>query len=449
MPRWMFAKDPHRPPKLYEYFVDNYWFESANMYDARIDPPLKGRQRADIAIIGGGFAGMSTAYNLARRLPGKRIVLLEGARCGYGASGRNGGFADLGLPGVERVYDEQGPEAAREYYEATRLGLDQIRSFVDEYGVDCELELTGVSILAIEESHLDWLAEEKARFDQMGIENVLMDQAELRRKLHSERFVGALHDPNHAILNPAKLARGMKDVIESLGVEVSERSKVLRMEPGKVVRVVTEFAEVLADKVVIALNGYAPQIGLFKTRILPVNGYMSATEPLSEAQMRSIGWAGRQGLFDTRTTGGFMYLRLSTDNRIVFGEGGVMPYDGSPSPGNYQPVIDKMRRSLLVTFPQLEGVRFTHAWGGTLGITKDGMPSIGTRGDAENIYHAVAFNGEGVVMGQLAGRIAAELISGEETPLTRLAMVNRQMPYLGPEPVRGLGAAVHRRLGLR
>jgi glycine/D-amino acid oxidase-like deaminating enzyme len=296
---------------------------------------------------------------------------------------------------------------------------------------------------------MEWLAEEKKRFARIGIPNALMDRTELRRKIHSERFYGALHDPNHAILNPAKLARGMKDVIESLGVEVSERSKVLRVEPGRIVRVVTEFAEVLADKAVIALNGYAPQIGLFKHRILPVNGYMSATEPLSEAQMRSIGWAGRQGLFDTRDTGGFMYLRLSADNRIVFGEGGVMPYDGSPSPGNYQPVIDKARRSLLVTFPQLEGVRFTHAWGGTLGITRDGMPSIGSQGGMDNVYHAVAFNGEGVVMCQLAGRIVAELITEQETPLARLAMVHRQMPYLGPAPIRNLGVTIHRRLGLR
>ncbi len=449
LPRQRFAVDPHRPPRLYEYFVDNYWFETAGMYDARANPPLKGRQRADIAIVGGGFAGMSAAYNLARRLPGKRIVLLEGARCGYGASGRNGGFADLGLPGVERVYDEQGPEAAREYYDATRLGLEQIRTFVDDYGVDCDLELTGVSMMAAEESHMEQLAEEKERFAQMGISNTLMDEAELRRNIHTERFFGALHDPNHAIVNPAKLARGMKDVIESLGVDVSERSKVLRMEFGKTVRVVTEFAEVLADEVVIALNGYAPQIGLYKTRILPVHGFMSATEPLSEAQMQSIGWADRQGLFDTRTTGGFMYLRLSADNRIVFGEGGTIPYDSSPSPGNYQPVIEKGQRSLLTTFPQLEGIRFTHAWGGTLGITKDGMPSVGVRSGADNVYHAVGFNGEGVVMCQLAGRIVAEMISGEETPLTRLAMVNRQMPYLGPAPVRGLGALVHRRLGLR
>jgi glycine/D-amino acid oxidase-like deaminating enzyme len=205
---------------------------------------------------------------------------------------------------------------------------------------------------------------------------------------------------------------------------------------------------VLAGKVVIALGGgYAPQIGLFKRHILPLNLYATATEPLSEAQMRSIGWAGREGLWDTRDD--FMYLRLSADNRIVFGEGGMIPYDGSPSPGNHQPLIEKMQRSLLVTFPQLEGVRFTHAWGGTVGITLDGMPSVGTLGDADNIHHAVAFNGEGVVMTQLAGRIVAERMAGEETPLARLAMVDRKMPYIGPELVRNVGAAIYRRFGLR
>ena len=230
----------------------------------------------------------------------------------------------MGSPGLEYVYDKQGPEAARAYYDATLLGLDQIRTFVEEYGVDCELEVTGSTMLAMNEKHLELMLEEKERYDQMGIANVVSDETELRRRIHSERFVGALHDPNHAIANPAKLALGMKGIIESLGVEVSERSKVMRIEPGKVVRVVTEFAEVMADEVVIALNGYAPQIGLFKTRIMPVYGWASATEPLSQAQMQSIGWASRESLWDMRSND-LMYLRLSADNRIVFGEGGSDP----------------------------------------------------------------------------------------------------------------------------
>lgn len=445
MPHWLASRNAKRPPKLYEYFVDNYWFESANLYETRINPPLKGRQRADVAIVGGGFAGMSTAYNLATRLPGKRIVLLEGARCGYGASGRNGGFADLGMPGVESVYETQGPEAARAYYDATRLGLEQIRTFVRDYGVDCELESTGSTMLAAEESHIERLLEEKARYDRMGIELELFDKAALRGRLISERFVAGLHDPNHAIVNPAKLARGMKDVIELLGVEVSERSKVMQIHAGSTVRVVTEFAEVLADQVVIALNGYAPQIGQYRQRILPVAGYIAATEPLDEARMQSIGWAGRDGLWDTRPE--FMYLRLSADNRIVFGgEGGQIFYDSDPSSGNYQPVLDELYHSLLVTFPQLEGVRFTHAWGGTLGITKDGMPSVGSVGDASNLYHAVGFNGEGVVMTQLAGRIVAEMIAKQESPLAELAIVDKPMPYIGPEPIRSAAALLTRRL---
>jgi glycine/D-amino acid oxidase-like deaminating enzyme len=445
LPRWILTKHEHRPPKLYEYYVDNYWFESASMYDSQVNPPLKGRQRADIAIIGGGYAGMSAAYNLARRLPGKRIVLLEGARCGYGASGRNGGFADLGLPGVDFVYDSEGPEAARAYYDATRLGLDQIRTLVDRHGVDCELELTGATELAAEEAHFDDLVEQKERFDRMGIELELLDTTEARRRVKSERFFGGLHDPNHAILNPAKLARGMKRVIEDLGVEVSERSKVMKMDPGGKVRIVTEFAEIVADKVVIALNAYAPQLGLFRDRILSVSVYNAATEPLSATQLESIGWGGRQGLSDTRAW--FMYLRLTSDNRIVFGgEGGAAFYGNSLSSGNYQPVIDRLCRSLIVTFPQLEGVHFTHAWGGTLGMTRDLMPSVGTLGDAENIFHAVAFCGEGVVMTQLAGQVVADLMTGEETPITRLAFVNKAMPYIGVEPMRSMGFEIYRRV---
>jgi glycine/D-amino acid oxidase-like deaminating enzyme len=445
LPRRMLTSDEHRPPKLYEYYVDSYWFESANMYDSQVSPPLKGRQRADIAIIGGGFAGMSAAYNLARRLPGKRIVLLEGARCGYGASGRNGGFADLGLPGLDFVYDSEGPEAAREYYDATRLGLDQIRSFVDQYGVDCELELTGSTALAAEEAHFDDLVEQKERFHRMGIELELLDTAAARREIKSERFFGALHSPDDAILNPAKLARGTKRVIEELGVEVSERSKVIEMDPGHTVRIATEFAEIVADKVVIALNGYAPQLGLFRDRMLSICGYIAATEPLSEAQLESIGWAGREGLFDTRGT--FMYLRLTADNRIVFGgAGGEVFYGNSPSSGNYQPTIDELCRDLIVTFPQLEGVHFTHAWGGTMAITRDLMPSVGTLGDAENIFHAVGFCGEGVVMTQLAGQVIADLMAGEETAITRLAFVNKKMPYVGVEPVRSMAFKLYRRM---
>jgi glycine/D-amino acid oxidase-like deaminating enzyme len=437
LPRRLLSHDPERPPALYEFYVDSLWMESAGAWREPLRPPLRGAQKADVAILGGGFTGMSTAYHLARLAPGKRIVLLEGARCGYGASGRNGGFADPGMPGFGWVWEELGPEAARRYYDATLVGLAQIRAFASEHGVACDFEPTGSLELAMEDSHLDDLAGRAERLRQIGLRAELLDAAATRRTVRSERFAGALRLPDHAILNPAKLCLGMRRVIESLGVEVSERSKVLRVEPGRPVRIRTEFAELEAATACIALNGYAPQIGLFTNRILPLTNYVVATEPLSAAQWDAIGWRGREGLADARVQ--FMYLRPTADGRIVAG-GESAPYffGSAPSTGNYRPSIAKLERSLLETFPQLAGVRFTHAWGGTMGFTADFVPSIGRLDGAENVFYAVGFNGEGVVMTQLAGRILAELVAGEPGDLTRLPIVGKHMPYLPPEPLRAL-----------
>jgi glycine/D-amino acid oxidase-like deaminating enzyme len=339
------------------------------------------------------------------------------------------------MPGLGYVYENAGAEAARAYYDATVLGMQQIEGFVGRHGVDCDFEMNGMMTLATEESQLEDLAQTKRRYDDMGIEVTLLGRAAVREKVHSERFVGGMRDPNHAILNPAKLARGMKRVIESMGVVISERSKVMRVEPGKPLTVSTEFAEVRADKTVIALNGYAPQLGFFRNRLIPLCNYVAATEPLSEAQLASIGWSGREGLSDQRVQ--FMYLRLTADNRIVFGgESAPYFYDSSPSSGNYRPSLEKLQESLLTTFPQLEGVRFTHGWGGTMGFTADFVPSVGTLGEEGNLFYAVGFNGEGVVMTQLAGQILSRLISGDESRLTQLALVNKSMPYVGHEPLR-------------
>jgi glycine/D-amino acid oxidase-like deaminating enzyme len=430
LPRRVFSHDPHRPPDLYEYFVDSFWFDSVGLYEQAVNAPLRGRQSADVAIIGGGYAGMSTAYNLAQLLPGKRIVLLEGACCGYGASGRNGGFADAGMPGLDTIYEEFGPEAARGYYDATLLGVRQIRELVDEHGVDCDLETNGSISLATEAEQVPGLEAQKTRYDAMGLKSTLLDADAVRRAVNSERFVAGLHDPHHSILNPAKLARGMK------------RTKVLRIEPGRPVRIVTEYGELEAAQAAITLNGYAPQIGLFRSRLLPLTNYVAATEPLSAAQVASLGWNGREGLADMRVQ--FMYLRMTADNRIVFGgESAPYFYDSEPASGRYRPALDRLRESLLVTFPQLEGVRFTHGWGGTMGFTLDFMPSIGNLEDADNVFYAVGFNGEGVVMTQLAGKILARLIVGERDELTRLPIVGKRMPYVGGEPLRALGVRLY------
>jgi glycine/D-amino acid oxidase-like deaminating enzyme len=449
LPRRLFESDAERPPALYEWYVDGYWLDSAGVWDGNpVREPLRGRQRADVAIVGGGFCGMATAWHLAELLPGRRIVLLEGARCGYGASGRNGGFADPGMPGLDWVWREHGPEAARAWYDATLGGLDQIRSFVREHGVDCELEENGSLQLAAEEEDLEDLAEWQRHYHELGVPAEMVEGAALRRTLHTERFAGALQLPEHCIINPAKLALGMRGAVESRGVVVSERSRVLRIEPGRPVRIRTEFAEVEAAQAVVALNGYAPQIGLLANRILPLCNYVCATEPLSKSQWEAIGWSGRESLSDTRVL--FMYLRPTTDGRIVFGgESAPYFYGGRPSSGNYRPAVERLQQSLLETFPQLEGIRFTHAWGGTMGFTADFVPSVGRLFGAPNLFYAGGFNGEGVVMTQVAGRILAELVAGVESPLTKLPLVGKQMPWLPPEPFRYAAVKLYEQALLR
>jgi glycine/D-amino acid oxidase-like deaminating enzyme len=436
LPRRLAEDDPDRPPSLYEWYVDGYWLESAGVWDGSpVREPLRGRHRADVAIVGGGFCGMAAAWHLAELLPGRRVVLLEGARCGYGASGRNGGFADPGMPGLEWVWEHHGLEVAQAWYDATLGGLEQIRAFTRDHGIDCELEENGSLQLAAEAADLEGLAARGQALRELGVAAEVLDGAALRRTLHTDRFAGALRVPGHAILNPAKLAIGMRDAIESRGVLVSERSRVTRIEPGRPARIRTEFAEIEADRVVVALNGYAPGIGLLANRILPLCNYVCATEPLTDAQWESIGWSGREGVSDTRVL--FMYLRPTADGRIVFGgESATYLYGSRPSPGNDRRAVERLQWSLLQTFPQLAGIRFTHAWGGTMGFTGDFVPSVGRLFDAPHVLYAGGFNGEGVVMTQVAGRILAELVAGVESPLTRLPMVGKRMPWLPPEPFR-------------
>jgi gamma-glutamylputrescine oxidase len=427
--------DPARPPELYEYFLDDFWFTAADLEHQAINAPLKGRHRADIVIIGGGFTGLSSAYHLSRRFPNKKIVLLEGACCGYGASGRNGGFCDAGFSGLLRYVEAAGPELGRKAFDASLFGIDQVKALVAEHGVQCDFEQNGMLEAALDEQQTQQLERHQATYKSLGLETTLVQGKELEAEIRSPRYVAGLKFPYGAILNPAKLARGMKPVIERAGVEVRERTVVMRVTTGKVHHVETEMGDISAPVLVLGLNGYAPKLGFFRDRVLPLCSYVIATAPLTTAQWGSIGWQHRQGIADMRVL--FDYQRPTADGRIVIG-GSAAPYfaDDALSSGNYKPAIDAVTKSLFTTFPQLEGLRVDHAWGGTMGFTMDFTPSVGVMGEHKNIFYGVAYNGEGVAFSQTAGRIISELMAGEQSDLTRLCVVNHQLPYLGPENLR-------------
>ena len=429
------ASDPAKPPQLYEYFLDNFWFQAADLEHQALNPPLKGTHTADIVIIGGGFTGLSSAYHLSRRFPNKKIVLLEGACCGYGASGRNGGFCDAGFSGLLPYVESVGPELGRQAFAASLFGINQIKRLVVEHGIQCDFEENGMLETAINDEQARELEKHRATYKAMALDATLLQGKDLEAEVRSPRYIAGLKFPYGGILNPAKLARGMKPVVERTGVDVHERTVVLRVTPGKVHRVETEMGEISAPTLVLGLNGYSPQLGFFRDRVLPLCSYVIATEPLSAAQWESIGWQHRQGIADMRVL--FDYQRPTADGRIVIG-GSDAPYfaDDSPSSGNYKPALDALTKSLFTTFPQLEGLRIDHAWGGTMGFTMDFTPSVGVTGDYKNVFYGVAYNGEGVAFSQTAGRIISELMAGEESALTKLCVVNHQMPYLGPRGLR-------------
>ncbi len=416
-----------------------YWFEDVDEPDAC--PALVGAKRADLCIVGGGYTGLWAAVEAKQRDPERNVLLLEGDTVGWGASGRNGGFMDASLTHGLTNGRERFP---RELATLERLGLDNLNAIEDtikRYNIDCDYERVGVIDVANAPHMVDGLAEGYQEHLKLGHDVALLDRAAMQAEVNSPTYHGGLWQKGRAaIVDPAMLTWGLKRVALELGVEIYEHTRVDSVDRDKhTIRIGTPFGRVNANNVVLATNAFPPLVRQIKRYVIPVYDYVLVTEPLTAEQMASIGWTRRQGLSDGGNQ--FHYYRLTSDNRILWGGYDAVYFFG----GKMSSVLEqrpetwaRLSEHFFTTFPQLEGVQFTHAWGGAIDTCTRFCSFWGQAFDKKLVY-SVGYTGLGVAATRFGAEVSLDLLEGVRNERTTLDFVRRKPVPFPPEPIRYLG----------
>jgi gamma-glutamylputrescine oxidase len=377
------------------------WLDEAPPYTPL--PALHGDATADVAIIGGGFTGVSTAWHLAQRFPHRRIVLLEARALANGASGRNGGQA---LNWINGVHSDD-PDAARRIYAVTSRGIDLIAEWIARYRLDAGFERRGCLEVYTSPPSAEAAHAHAERLAGAGIPlEWLPGAASGVRGAH-----GAVRDPGAARVNGVALLRGMRPALLELGVGVFERTPVLAVDEGATISLHTPQGEVRAAALVLATNAYTPALGYFRDRILPLHSHVVATAPLSEAVWSALGWTAHHGFADDLDR--IAYGCRTAGGRLLFGGGGNDAYTyrfrGNPVFAAAAPrsarAYAAIEHHLAHYFPAAADAPIAHRWSGTLAITLDRVCSMGVRGAHRNVYYALGYSGHGVALAMLAGRV--------------------------------------------
>lgn len=419
-------------------------------------PALTGSATADVVVIGGGFTGLWTAYHLIEADPSLRIVVLEGEEIGFGASGRNGGFAmtllDMSLAHLHRNY---GTDAARLAHDAVAESVAMIGRTVADEGIDCEWKHGGLMSVATNAGQMHRLRADLDAAVAMGLGGFdELTAAQARAEVDSPTYVGAVTEEHCAVLHPAKLAHGLAEAISRRGVEVHETSHVTAVaEGGSKMRVTTPDGTITADQVVLATNAWARNLPWFSSKVVALYTYILLTEPLTEKQWASVGWASHQGIEDKRNF--VHYYRRTLDGRILWGGRDGVIHAQLPRRPGIRPVYDRSRivsqrlaETFRATFPQLAAVRFTHHWGGPVGITAQFLPHVGSL-EGGRVHYGHGYNGHGVAPTHAVGRVLAERILGHSTDLQQLCFVDPKEPAFPPDPLLWASAELTRRSLLR
>jgi glycine/D-amino acid oxidase-like deaminating enzyme len=426
----------------------SYWWQALGGFPAR-RPSLPGPIEADVCIVGGGYTGLWTAYYLAGLRPGLRIVVLEAAFAGYGASGRNGGWVTAELPGSRARYARSagGADGVRALEDALRATVDEVGRVCAAESIPCDFVKGGRLSVATTPSQLARLREGLAALRSWGDgEDVyqFLTRDETRARVNVAGALGGLFAPASARVQPAALAAGLALAAERRGVEIYEATPVTAIAPAGIdtapgAVAYTKFGDVRARSVLRCTEGYTAALPGLRRALLPMNSHMVVTEPLPDAAWAEIGWDGYETLSDEAHA--YMYAQRTADGRIALGGRGV-PYRfgsavdhlGQTDASTVAALASVLRR----LFPAAASAELQHAWCGVLGVPRDWCATV-TYSPASGMGWAGGYTGHGVAAANLAGRTLADLVAGEVSPLTTLPWVGHRSRTWEPEPARWTG----------
>ncbi|WP_236198785.1 NAD(P)/FAD-dependent oxidoreductase [Pseudomonas pseudonitroreducens] len=413
------------------------------------NPALKENLKVDVAVIGGGFTGLNSAWQFKKDNPNARVVVLEAHVIGFGASGRNAGFSTkmFGLE-PELVLLRWGKEKLVEAHRYLEKAVAYTRDLIEENRLDADYRHNGLVRISYSKQQADRLKKSYQLFDDLGIAGDMRwrEQAQVRQDFHSERFNSAIYESATGYLNPCKQVRALKGLAESAGVTIHESTPVTNVErSAAAITLTTPAGTVTCDKLVVATNAYSRQVPdtrALQARQVPLWTYQVVTEPLSAQQWDSIGWKNRESFGDNRQM--LHYFRPTVDGRIAMGGGDALVYRSAPmeevpSPMSWQ----HCEAHLKWIYPQLKDVRIDYRWGGPVSVTADMVPEISFVGDERVIYSGGCF-GHGVALSHLNGRTIADLLNGRNTELTNFWIVNRKSCSIGSDTLAFLCGRVAR-----
>ncbi|MFE9565798.1 NAD(P)/FAD-dependent oxidoreductase [Streptomyces sp. NPDC006487] len=416
----------------------SFWYatdETAPAHPPRA--PLTGNTTADVVIVGGGYTGLWTAYYLKTAAPDLRVTVLEQKFCGYGASGRNGGWLYNGIAGRDRYAALHGHQAAQRLQHAMNETVTEVIDTAAKEGIDADIHRGGVLEVARTPAQLSRLkAFHTAELAFGETDRELYDATDTRARINVADAVGSSWTPHGARIHPLKLVKGLAAACERLGVVIHESTPVTEIAPR---RALTPYGTVRAPYVLRCTEGFTAALKGQKRSWLPMNSSMIATAPLPPETWSQIGWSDASTLGDMAHA--YMYAQRTADDRIAIGGRGVPYRYGSrtDNDGRTQPATITALTNLLESFfPALTGVEITHAWSGVLGVPRDWCATV-TLDAASGLGWAGGYVGSGVATANLAARTLRDLVLGDRTDLTTLPWVNHRVRRWEPEPFRWLG----------